>query len=192
MMARHPDVPNLMGELMLLKTLFLEKRGGRKRGSAVVQYTAQSTIVFPERTNRRPKTEAESQRGRIEAESMTDKIVVLVTGGNARECARIARHLLERRFIACANLVPQIRSLYRWEGKIADERECLMVLKSSRGMFPELRAEIEKLHSYSVPEIIALPIIEGSPDYLHWIAENLEQGADQAARKTKHSIPSKR
>jgi len=104
---------------------------------------------------------------------MTDKIVVLVTGSNSRECARIARHLLERRLIACASLVPQIRSLYTWEGKIADERECLMVLKSSREMFSELQAEIEKLHSYSVPEIIALPIVAGSPNYLTWIAESM-------------------
>lgn len=104
---------------------------------------------------------------------MTDKIVVLVTGGNARECARIARHLLEQRLIACANLVPQIRSLYHWEGRIADERECLMVLKSTRERFPALQAEIERLHSYSVPEIIALPIIEGSPNYLNWIAESM-------------------
>ena len=106
---------------------------------------------------------------------MTDKIVVLVTGSNARECARIARHLLERRLIACANLVPQVRSLYTWEGKIADEKECLMVLKSSRERFPELQAEIEKLHSYSVPEIIALPIVEGSPNYLNWIAESVSK-----------------
>ena len=104
---------------------------------------------------------------------MTDKLVVLVTGSNSRECARIARHLLERRLIACASLVPQIRSLYTWEGKIADERECLMVLKSSREMFSELQAEIEKLHSYSVPEIIALPIVAGSPNYLTWIAESM-------------------
>lgn len=104
---------------------------------------------------------------------MTDKIVVLVTGSDADECARIARHLLEKRLIACANLIPQIRSLYTWEGKVADEKECLMALKSSRGLFAALQAEIEKQHTYSVPEIIALPIIEGSPNYLSWIAESV-------------------
>jgi periplasmic divalent cation tolerance protein len=104
---------------------------------------------------------------------MTDKIVVLVTGANARECARIARRLLDRRLIACANLVPQVRSLYTWKGKIADQKECLMLLKSSRSLFPALRAEVEKLHSYSVPEIIALPIVDGSPNYLAWIAESI-------------------
>jgi periplasmic divalent cation tolerance protein len=96
-----------------------------------------------------------------------------VTGANARECARIARRLLDRRLIACANLVPQVRSLYTWKGKIADQKECLMLLKSSRSLFPALRAEVEKLHSYSVPEIIALPIVDGSPNYLAWIAESI-------------------
>lgn len=109
---------------------------------------------------------------------MTDKIVVLVTGGSVRECKRIARHLLERRLIACANLVPAIRSLYRWQGKIADEKECLMVLKSSREHFAALRMEVEKLHSYSLPEVIALPIIDGAPNYLNWIGESLETLAD--------------
>ena len=105
---------------------------------------------------------------------MTDKIVVMVTVSNVRECKRIARHLLEQRLIACANLVPLVRSLYHWQGKIADEKECLMLLKSSRELFPALRAEVEKLHSYSVPEVIALPIIDGAPNYLNWIAESVE------------------
>ncbi|MBI1956554.1 MAG: divalent-cation tolerance protein CutA [Acidobacteria bacterium] len=102
---------------------------------------------------------------------MTDKIIVLVTGSNTRECKRIARHLLEKRLIACANLMPQVNSLYHWKGKIADEKECLMILKSTRELFPALRMEVEKLHSYSVPEVIALPIIDGSANYLNWIAE---------------------
>jgi len=104
---------------------------------------------------------------------MTDKIVVIVSGSSVRECKRIARHLLERRLIACANLVPLVRSLYSWKGKIVDEKECLMILKSSREKFPELRTEVEKLHSYSVPEVIALPIIDGAPNYLNWIGESV-------------------
>ena len=104
---------------------------------------------------------------------MTDKIVVMITGGNLRECKRIARHLLEKRLIACANVVPLVRSLYHWQGKIADEKECLMVLKSSRELFPALQTEVEKLHSYHVPEVIALPIIDGSPNYLSWLAESV-------------------
>ncbi len=102
---------------------------------------------------------------------MTDKIVVLVTGASVRECKKIARRLLEKRLIACANLVPQVQSLYHWKGKIADEKECWMILKSTRELFLVLQAEVEREHSYTVPEVIALPIIDGSPNYLNWIAE---------------------
>jgi periplasmic divalent cation tolerance protein len=104
---------------------------------------------------------------------MTDKIVVLVTVGGMREGKRIARRLLDKQLIACANLVPLVRSVYRWQGKVKEDRECLMLLKSSRELFAKLQHEVQTLHSYSVPEIIALPIIEGSPNYLNWIAESV-------------------
>jgi periplasmic divalent cation tolerance protein len=106
---------------------------------------------------------------------MTDKIVVLVTGGSVRECKRIARHLLEKRLIACANVVPAVHSLYRWQGKIADEKECLMILKGNRESFPALEKEVQKLHSYSVPEVIALPIVDGSANYMNWLGESLKK-----------------
>ena len=104
---------------------------------------------------------------------MTDKIVVLVTSKDAKEATRIARHLLDKHLIACANLVPQIHSIYRWQGEIKDEKECWMILKSTRELLPALRIEVEKEHSYALPELIALPIIDGSPEYLNWIGEML-------------------
>ena len=104
---------------------------------------------------------------------MTDKVVVLVTCKNSREGKLIARHLLDKRLIACANLLPQVNSLYRWKGKIVDEKECLMLIKSTRKLFQPLSIEIEKLHGYSVPEIIAMPIIDGAANYLNWIAESV-------------------
>jgi periplasmic divalent cation tolerance protein len=107
---------------------------------------------------------------------MTDKIVILVTGGSVRECKKIARRLLELRLIACANVIPTVHSIYRWQGKVADEKECLMILKSAREHFPALRAEVERMHSYSVPEVIALPIIDGAPNYLNWIADAISPG----------------
>jgi periplasmic divalent cation tolerance protein len=106
---------------------------------------------------------------------MTDKIIVLVTGGSMRECKKIARSLLDKRLIACANVIPMVRSLYRWQEKIADEKECLMILKSAREHFALLRAEVERLHSYSVPEVIALPIVDGASNYLNWIAASVSQ-----------------
>ena len=102
---------------------------------------------------------------------MTDKVVVLVTSGSLPECEKIATALVEKRLAACVNVVPNIRSFYRWEGKIQDDQEFLMIVKTFRGRFSELRAEVERLHSYQVPEIICLPIVEGAAAYLQWVEE---------------------
>jgi periplasmic divalent cation tolerance protein len=105
---------------------------------------------------------------------MTGKIVVLVTCGSAREAKRIARALVGRRRAACANIlrVP-IESVYRWKGKIESAREFLLVVKTSRKRFPALQREVQRLHSYEVPEIIALPIASGERRYLAWISESV-------------------
>jgi periplasmic divalent cation tolerance protein len=102
---------------------------------------------------------------------MTDKVVVLVTVGNLREARRIAKALVAARLAACVNLSPPVRSVYRWQGKMESAREVLLVIKTSREIFPELQVEIRKLHSYATPEIICLPIIDGSREYLEWLAQ---------------------
>ena len=104
---------------------------------------------------------------------MTDKIVVLSTASSAAEAEAIARRLVEERLAACVNVVTGVRSFYRWKGKIEDSPEWLLVIKSSRGRFEELRAALEKLHSYDVPEVIALPVVEGTKNYLHWMEGEL-------------------
>jgi periplasmic divalent cation tolerance protein len=105
---------------------------------------------------------------------MTDKLVVLVTCRSAKEADRIARSLVEKRLAACGNILRSpIRSIYRWKEKIESAREVLLVIKTSRSRFPELQAAIKRLHSYEVPEIIALPIAAGSRAYLSWLAESL-------------------
>jgi periplasmic divalent cation tolerance protein len=104
---------------------------------------------------------------------MTDKIVVLSTASNAAEAEAIARRLVEERLAACVNVVTGVRSFYRWKGKIEKSPEWLLVIKSSRGRFEELRAALEKLHSYDVPEVIALPVVEGTKNYLHWMEGEL-------------------
>lgn len=105
---------------------------------------------------------------------MTDKIVVLVTCGSAREARRIARALVEKRLAACGNMVEApVRSIYRWKGRVEGAKECLLVVKTSRKRFAALEREVKRLHSYEVPEIIALPILQGSSDYLTWLAESL-------------------
>jgi periplasmic divalent cation tolerance protein len=106
---------------------------------------------------------------------MTDKIVVLVTCGSAKEAQRIARALVEQRLAACGNMLEgPVRSIYRWKGKVQSANEYLLVIKTSRKRFAAVRDAVKGLHSYDVPEIIALPIAEGSPDYLKWIAESVD------------------
>ena len=104
---------------------------------------------------------------------MTDKIVVLSTASTAAEAETIARRLVDDRLAACVNVVTGVKSFYRWIGKIEKSPEWLLVIKSSRGRFEELRAALEKLHSYDVPEVIALPVVEGTKNYLHWMEGEL-------------------
>jgi periplasmic divalent cation tolerance protein len=103
---------------------------------------------------------------------MSDPIVVLVTCGSEEEALKIANALVEVRLAACANLVAPIRSIYRWEGKIWDEKEWLLIIKTQKNKFEALEKKVKSLHSYSVPEIVGLPIVEGSSSYLQWIRES--------------------
>ena len=105
---------------------------------------------------------------------MTDKVVILVTVANRREGRQIARHLVEARLAACVNITQTIQSIYRWKGKLVEDKEFLLVIKSARPLFPEVKTAITRMHSYQTPEIICLPIIEGSEDYLRWISDSLE------------------
>jgi len=103
---------------------------------------------------------------------MSEPIVVFVTCGSEEEAVKISNALVEEKLAACVNLIPPIRSIYRWEGKIWDEKEWLLFIKTQRKKFDELEKKVKSLHSYTVPEIIALPIIEGSSSYFNWINEN--------------------
>ncbi len=110
---------------------------------------------------------------------MTDKIVVMTTCATAEEAERIARLLVEARLAACVNMVPRVRSFYRWQGAIESSEEYLLVIKSSRELFGPLRAALEHAHSYEIPEAIALQIVEGGGNYMQWLESNLEkQGGD--------------
>jgi periplasmic divalent cation tolerance protein len=99
-------------------------------------------------------------------------VVVLVTCGSRGEAQRIAREIVSRRLAACANLLEvPMQSVYRWKGKVEKAREFLLLIKTSARRLPPLKAEVERLHSYDVPEFIALPIVAGSPEYLAWLAD---------------------
>jgi periplasmic divalent cation tolerance protein len=100
---------------------------------------------------------------------VTDSLVVLITVATEDEAAAIAKALVEGRLVACVNIVKQIRSIYRWQGKVEDEQEVLMIAKTRKELFADLVHKVKELHSYSVPEIIALPIIDGFDGYLDWL-----------------------
>ena len=100
---------------------------------------------------------------------MTDKRIVLTTCGSAEEAERIAHALVERQLAACVNIVPQIRSVYRWQGKVESAAEWLLVVKTTAGKFAGVRDAIRELHSYELPECIAIEIVDGSPEYLKWM-----------------------
>ena len=107
---------------------------------------------------------------------MTDKIVVLCTCASSADGERLARGLVTGRLAACVSIVPGMRSFYRWQGEIESSEECLLLIKSSRDLFPALTEAIESTHPYEVPEILALPVVDGAENYLHWFADNLKQG----------------
>lgn len=100
---------------------------------------------------------------------MTDKIVVLTACDSAQQAKKIARQLVDQRLAACVNILPASSSVYRWKDKTEEAREVLLLIKSRRDLFDQLRVAIEKLHSYEIPELVALPIVDGSPNYLAWI-----------------------
>ncbi len=105
---------------------------------------------------------------------MTRFLVILVTCRTRREARKIANSLVDRRLAACVNiLTAHVESIYQWKGRTESAKEFLLVIKTSRRQFAALRREIERLHSYEVPEIIALPISAGSPKYLRWLGESV-------------------
>lgn len=96
--------------------------------------------------------------------------LVLTTCPNRRAASRIARALVEERLAACVNIVPVAQSVYRWRGKVASAREFLLIIKSLKRAYTRLEKRLQALHPYELPEVIAVPITNGSRPYLAWIA----------------------
>jgi periplasmic divalent cation tolerance protein len=99
----------------------------------------------------------------------TDALVVFTTVASEHEAITLVKALLERRLIACGTILPQARSFYRWEGKVADESEVMLVLKTRSARLEALEMAFDELHPYKVPELLALPIAAGNAKYLSWI-----------------------
>lgn len=104
-----------------------------------------------------------------QAHKIGKAIVVLVTASSEEEASRIGQAMVRRRLAACVNIMPGVRSLFWWEGKVSEEKEVLLLMKTRAPLFPQLAKEVKALHSYQVPEIIALPIQKGQADYVAWI-----------------------
>ena len=105
---------------------------------------------------------------------MTDKRIVLTTAGSEEEARKIAQHMVEHKSAACVNIIPQIESVYRWQGKIESSREWLLLIKTTIEKFPAVRDAIRTLHSYDLPECVAIAIDDGSREYLQWIGASVE------------------
>jgi periplasmic divalent cation tolerance protein len=108
---------------------------------------------------------------------MTDLLIVYSTFANEDDAARVTRALIEERLVGCANLVPGVRSLYRWEGRIADEREVLAIMKARKQDWAALMSRLHELHPYETPECVAVRMASGSPAYLEWLEGVLDPEA---------------
>jgi periplasmic divalent cation tolerance protein len=104
---------------------------------------------------------------------MTGEIVILCTCSSELEAQRISLHLLEEHLAACVNVIPLSGSYYWWEGAIESAAEQLLLIKSSAALFSAVETAVRKIHSYEVPELLALPVLGGSADYLNWLRSNL-------------------
>ena len=104
---------------------------------------------------------------------MGDHVMVLTTAGSDEQAEQLARELVERRLAACVNIVNDLCSVYRWKGEVQREAEKLLLIKTSRAQFPKLREALRELHSYELPEILMLPVLDGDPDYLKWLDDQL-------------------
>lgn len=102
--------------------------------------------------------------------SHIDAVVVLTTFGNEDDAATFIRQLLEKRLIACGTITPNVRSIYRWENKVADEKEAVVILKTRSACLDSLKIAFDELHPYKLPELLVIPVAAGLPKYLQWIA----------------------
>ena len=104
---------------------------------------------------------------------MTDKVVAYTTCDDPEEAEKLARRLIDQRLAACVSVVPAVKSYYRWKGEVESDDEILLIIKTSRDLVDALRQQLEEHHSYDLPELIVMPIVDGSPNYLAWLETEL-------------------
>ena len=103
-----------------------------------------------------------------------DAIVVFMTAANGEEATRLAEMLVGAHLAACVQILPEMESVYRWQGKIERQSEVLLIAKTTQGKFDDLEREVRALHSYETPEIVAVPIVTGSAPYLEWLIKTAD------------------
>jgi periplasmic divalent cation tolerance protein len=108
----------------------------------------------------------------------TDAIVVFMTAPNREEAAQLAEMLVGQRLAACVQILPEIESVYRWQGNIERQQEVLVIAKTTKSKFDELEREVRALHSYDTPEIVAVPLTAGSAPYLEWLHSTVNARAE--------------
>lgn len=106
---------------------------------------------------------------------MTDAFVIFCTCGSSQEAQALATALVEEHLAACVNIIPEIRSVYRWQGRVETAGELLLIIKSAGDRLAAIQSRLQALHSYETPEVIALPIVSGSEDYLAWIRDQTRE-----------------
>jgi periplasmic divalent cation tolerance protein len=111
----------------------------------------------------------------------TDAIVVFITAANREEAARLAEMLVAAHLAACVQILPEIQSIYRWQGNIEQQSEVLLIAKTIRSKFAELEREVRSLHSYETPEIVAVPVVACSTPYLEWLVTSMEAPTEAVA-----------
>jgi len=102
---------------------------------------------------------------------LSGTVVILITTSSIDESREIGNTLLEEKLIACVNIIPQVESIFFWQDKVCNEKEALMIIKTQKKLIDKVIKRVKSLHSYTVPEVIALPIIKGSKDYIKWVKE---------------------
>ena len=144
-------------------------------GSAV---TLEVDGTVPARWLGRISPSARRCRSLVHCPSVSSAVLVLCTVSGEAEGRRLARDLVDRRLAACVNMVPAITSIYRWQGEVEEAAECLLLIKSTRDAYVQLRDALIELHSYDVPEVLAVDIAAGSPPYLDWLMAQVAVSED--------------
>ena len=107
-----------------------------------------------------------------------ENVVIFITTGTDEEAHKIANMLLNKRKVACVNILPKVRSLFWWQDKLDSAQESLLIVKTKASVLNEIVRLVKEIHSYEIPEIIAMPIVGGNPDYLEWIGKEVRQSTE--------------